>query len=361
VDPKPAGIPGVEDFGGKLLQSARWDHSYDLAGKRVAIIGTGASAVQIIPEIARTVAHLDVFQRTPIWVAPKLDPETPAAVQRLFARVPRLQNAIRAASTSGAEHSLITGVVNYQRRPVRWTVDGLTWLLKTVWYRRQVADPVLRAKLTPDYALGCKRPAVSNTYLRTFTKAHVDLVTDPIERVTASGVQTVDGRVREVDALILATGFRLANDPENYRRTPVRGRGGFDLATAYEEDRARSYEGISIPGLPNHFMIFGPYGWTGGTWHTLVETASTHIVRVIEEARRRGARSVEVRQEPTDRWTAFAVDRLGRSLWRTGAVCATAHSYYFDHHGDTPFLRPTSTREAWKAHTTFPLEDYAFA
>jgi cation diffusion facilitator CzcD-associated flavoprotein CzcO len=361
VDPKPVDIPGVADFGGKVLQSARWDHTYDLAGRRAAIIGTGASAVQIIPEIARTVARLDVYQRTPIWVAPKLDPQTPGVVQELFRRVPALQNLVRAASTSGAEHSLITGVVRYQQRPVRWTVQGLTWLLRQGWYRRQVPDPELRRRLTPTYALGCKRPAVSNTYLRTFTRDHVELVTDPIACITPAGVRTADGTEREVDALILATGFRTANDPENFRRTPVRGRDGFDLATSYEERRLRSYEGISMPGLPNHFMIFGPYGWTGGTWHTLVETASAHIIRVIQEASRRGARTVEVKQEPTDRWTAFAVDRLANSLWRTGAVCATANSYYFDRHGDTPFLRPTSTKEAWTAHTTFPLEDYAFS
>jgi hypothetical protein len=114
-----------------------------------------------------------------------------------------------------------------------------------------------------------------------------------------------------------------------------------------------------MPGLPNHFMIFGPYGWTGGTWHTLVETASHHITRVIEEARRRDATAVEVREEAAERWTRFATERLGRSLWSVGS-CDTANSYYFDHHGDTPFLRPTSARQAWRAAKTFPLDDYEF-
>jgi hypothetical protein len=114
-----------------------------------------------------------------------------------------------------------------------------------------------------------------------------------------------------------------------------------------------------MPGLPNHFMIFGPYGWTGGTWHTLVETASHHIVRVLREAQRRGATAVEVREEAAERWTRFAVERLGRSLWSLGS-CETANSYYFDHHGDTPFLRPTSSREAWRAARSFALDDYEF-
>jgi hypothetical protein len=174
------------------------------------------------------------------------------------------------------------------------------------------------------------------------------------------GVLCADGRLREADALVLATGFRMATDPENYWRNPVRGRDGFDLAEFYESHRVRSYESVSLPGLPNHFMIFGPYGWTGGTWHTLVETASHHIVRVIGEARRRGAGVVEVREEAADRWTDFAVSRLSRSLWHSGS-CETANSYYYDHHGDTPFLRPTSSKQAWRAARTFPLDDYEYA
>jgi hypothetical protein len=151
----------------------------------------------------------------------------------------------------------------------------------------------------------------------------------------------------------------MATDPENFRRTPVRGRDGFDLATFYAENHARSYESVSIPGLPNHFMIFGPYAWTGGTYHQLIETASHHIVRVLHEARRRGTTAVEVREDAADRWTRFAVDRLSRSLWRAG-TCHLANSYYFDRHGDTPFLRPTSSAQAWHAARNFPLDDYVF-
>jgi cation diffusion facilitator CzcD-associated flavoprotein CzcO len=222
-----------------------------------------------------------------------------------------------------------------------------------------VRDPDVRRRLTPHYEVGCKRPSVSNSYLRTFNRGSVELISERIERVTPRGIRTADGREREIDVLVLATGFRLATDPENYRRNPVRGRDGFDLASFYADNRARSYESVSMPGLPNHFMIFGPYGWTGGTWHTLVETASHHIIRVIQEARSQGATAVEVREEAADRWTRFARERLGRSLWSVGS-CATANSYYFDHHGDTPFLRPTSSKQAWRAAKTFPLEDYRF-
>jgi cation diffusion facilitator CzcD-associated flavoprotein CzcO len=357
VEPKAPEIPGLESFSGKVLESARWDHGYDLAGKRVAIVGTGASAVQIIPKVALQVERLDVYQRTPIWVAPKFNPRTPEVAKSLYRRMPAVQNLVRRFATGATEVIVVFMVVNHQRLP--FIARGLQRSLRNGWYRSQVPDPELRSKLTPSYGFGCKRPAVSNTYLRTFTRENVDLVTAPIERVTESGVVDAGGRTREVDALILATGFRLASDPEVYRHTPIRGRDGFDLASSYQRDRLSSYEGVSLPRLPNHFMMFGPYGWTGGTWHQLVETTSAHVVRVIREARRRGAAEVEVTQEATDRWTEFVRGRLEHSLWKTNN-CGPAHSYYFDHHGDTPFLRPTSAAQAKHASRTFPLEDYRF-
>ncbi|MFC0041553.1 flavin-containing monooxygenase [Actinomadura rayongensis] len=358
VDPKPVDIPGVGTFTGTVLHSARWDDACDLTGKRVAVVGTGASAVQLVPKLAARAARLDVYQRTPIWVAPKPDLTIPPALMRLYRRAPRVQDAVRRAATRGVELMLIDAVVHHGRAP--YLTRGAARLLRALWYRWQIRDRETRRALTPRYGLGCKRPSVSNTYLRTFNRPNVSLVTDTIERITPDGVRTVDGRERTVDALVLATGFRLASDPENFRRTPVRGRDGFDLATAYTDHRLASYEGVSIPGLPNHFMMFGPYGWVGGTWHQLVETTSAHVVRVLEEARRRGADVVEVRPGPTEQWTARMRDRLAGSLW-SAPDCAAANSYYFDHHGDTPYLRPTSSAQARRASTTFPLDDYAYS
>ncbi len=357
VNPMKPAIEGLDSFQGTVVRSAAWDPSLRLEGKRVAVIGTGASAVQIVPEIAREVARLDVYQRTPIWVGPKLDWRTPRAAHWLFRRFPQIQERVRAVTAGGVEAGLVGLVVHHQR--YGWITRAGGWLGRHVWYRAQVRDPDVRRRLTPDYEIGCKRPSVSNSYLRTFNRANVELVSDPIERLTPSGVRTVDGREREVDVLVLATGFRMSTDPENYRQNPVRGRDGFDLATFYAEHRVRSYESVSMPGLPNHFMIFGPYGWTGGTWHVLVETASHHIVRVIQEARGRAASVVEVKPAAAERWTQFAVRRLSRSLWHAGA-CSSAHSYYFDQHGDTPFLRPTSSKQAWNAARSFPMDDYSF-
>lgn len=356
VDPKPAGIEGLDDFEGKLIHSARWDHEYELAGKRVAVVGTGASAVQIVPSIAPMVGKLDVYQRTPIWIAPKFDPKIHPSVRRLFERLPASGRLARAVAGAITEFILIFMTLNYKRAPfIARAIEASNRRFIT----RSVRDPELRRKLTPQYGLGCKRPSVSNHYLRTFNRPNVELVTERIERVTADGIRIADGSERPADVIVLATGFRLASDPENYRRTPVRGRDGFDLATNYEHNRLKAYEGISMPGLPNHFIIFGPYGWTGASWHVLVQTAARHIVRVIEECHRRGAVEVEVSEEATDRFHAFVLDRMSRSLWLNGN-CAGANSYYFDHHGDVPYLRPTSGRQAERASRSFPLDDYRY-
>ena len=182
VDPKPCELPGLDDFGGKIIHSARWDHDVDLDGKRVAIVGTGASAVQIIPSIARDVAQLDVYQRTPIWVGPKFDPKIPNWIKTLFRRVPVTQRITRAVASAIVEFILIFLVVNYRRVKFAqgWIENSNKRFLK-----QSVKDPELRRKLTPDYGMGCKRPSVSNHYLRTFNRDNVELITDPIERVTA--------------------------------------------------------------------------------------------------------------------------------------------------------------------------------
>ena len=357
VDPKIPAIAGLDEFAGPVVHTARWKHTPDLSGQRVAVIGTGASAVQLVPELAKVARQLDVYQRTPIWVGPKLDRGVSARTRALFRRVPLAQQALRKMVTAQTELMLVGFVVNHYRMP--WLSEAMASVLRRFWYRSQVKDPVLRAKLTPDYGLGCKRPSVSNDYLRSFERANVELITDPIQQITPGGIRTATGRERPADTLVLATGFHLASDPGCYRRTPVVGRDGFDLATAYETERLSSYEGVSQPGLPNHFTIFGPYGWTGGTWHQLVDTAASHIARVIAEANRRRATAVEVTPEATERWTATMRERMSRSLFQA-PTCATANSYYVDHHGDTPYLRPTSSAAAERAARTFALDDYRY-
>ncbi len=357
--PRSPNIAGLDGFDGDLLYSQRWDESCDLRGKRVAVVGTGASAVQIVPEIAEQVAHLDVYQRTPIWIVPKLDPPMPALLQRTFRRHPRVQQSLGEALRGLMERLLIGGVLNYQHKATRRAVHTITWLLREVFYRRCVPDPSLRGRLTPAYGFGCKRPSLSSTYLRAFNQPHVDLICDPIDCVTRGGIRTADGVDRPVDVIVLATGFHMAYEPEPYRSEPVVGRAGFDIAECFATQRSRSYEGVSIPGLPNYLFVYGPYGGTGGTYHDTVEMAGRHIVRVIREARRRGATCVEITEHAADRWTTRMRERASRTLFYNNS-CQTANSYYFDRNGDLTFLRPEGSAEAFAAQATFALDDYQF-
>jgi cation diffusion facilitator CzcD-associated flavoprotein CzcO len=357
VMPKDPRIPHLEDFGGTLLRSTAWDHRFQHAGKRIAVVGTGASAVQIVPAIAPVVAHLEVFQRTPIWVVPKIDPMLGPRVHALFGRVPRVQRALQRRLTLAFEGLFIKGVINYRRPRVRRTVERITWLLRNVFYRRCVPDPELRRRLTPQYGFGCKRPSLSSTYLRAFNRPNVSLVTERIERVTEDGIRTVDGIDHPVDAIVLATGFVQAHEPDLYLIEPVLGRDGFDLAKFYAENRAMSYEGVTLPGLPNHVFIYGPYGGTGGTWHEIIRFSTMHAIRLMTEARRCGATSVEVRPEAAERYTEYARAHAEQTLLMHNS-CGSANSYYFDRNGDTPFFRPSTAAEALAAHTSFPLEDY---
>ncbi|MDB4990335.1 MAG: putative monooxygenase, partial [Myxococcaceae bacterium] len=356
VDAKDSDNPGVGSFRGKLILSQLWDHDYDLTGKRVAVIGTGSTAVQMIPPVADQAKQLHVFQRRPIWVFAKPDLEISPRTQKLFARVPLLQRAVRVVTSAAIEFVLV-GITVYGKR-VRLFSDIPALACKAFLYT-QIRDPELRKRLTPGYGFGCKRPSMSNRYYKTFTEQHVELVTDRIECVTPTGIRTTDGKERELDVLILATGFRMAHDPESFRRAPVSGRNGFDLADFYTNEPLQAYEGVSLPQLPNTFMIFGPYSWTGSSWHIMVEAQSHHAVRVILESRRRQATAASVRPEANDRFFKFIRRRSRNSLLYSDR-CGTANTYYFDHHGDFSLLRPTTSIESTRASHNFSRDDYLY-
>ena len=350
--PKLPDIDGVDSFAGLTMHTARWDHSQDLTGRRVAIIGTGASAVQVIPEIAPIAKHLTVFQRTPIWCFPKPDvPLSPAA--RFAMRVPGGKAVQRLLSQAFVE-------VNFPLIAQYYTVNPMAKRgtdFAKAYLRGQVKDPVVRDKLTPRYAVGCKRPGFHNTYLSTFNRDDVDLVTEPIEKITGSGVATVNGKTQEVDVLILATGFEVI-DPDAVLTYPVTGLGGLSLARFWDDHRMQAYEGVSIPGFPNFFTVFGPYGYVGSSYFALIEAQSHHIVRCLKHARQRGATRVEVTAEANDRYFAEMMRKRHRQIfWQDS--CSLANSYYFDKHGDVP-LRPATTWHAYWRSRRFPLDDYAF-
>ena len=345
-------IAGVDSFGGTTVHTARWDHDQDLTGKRVAIIGTGASAVQVIPEIAPIVERLTVFQRTPIWCFPKFDVPLSRAARRMM-RFPAGRTLQRLISQAYVEFTFPLAAQYFTVNPLAKRMGALG----AAYLRKQVDDPVVRDQLTPRYAVGCKRPGFHNTYLSTFNRDNVDLVTEPIDKITDSGVATTDGVLHEVDVLILATGFKVL-DIDNVPTFPVSGPGGRSLARFWHENRLQAYEGVSVPGFPNFFTVFGPYGYVGSSYFALIEAQTHHIVRCLDAAHRRRAQRVEVRKEANDRYFAEMMRKRHRQIfWQDS--CQLANSYYFDQHGDVP-LRPATTFEAYWRSRRFPIDDYEF-
>jgi cyclohexanone monooxygenase len=353
ITPNLPDIDGVDTFAGITMHTARWDHGQGLTGKRVAIIGTGASAVQVIPEIAPIVERLTVFQRTPIWCFPKPDvPLSPLA--RRMMRMPGGDIVQRVLSQAYVELTFTLPAQYYSLNPMAKGMDrvGKSFL------RKQVDDPEVRDKLTPRYAVGCKRPGFHNSYLSTYNRDNVELVTEPIDKITGSGVATADGETRDVDVLILATGFKVMDVDDN-PTYPVTGAGGRSWSQHFNEHRLQSYEGVAVPGFPNFFTVFGPYGYVGNSYFALIETQSHHIVRCLKHARHKRAGRVEVKQEANDRYFAEMMRKRHRQIfWQDS--CRDARSYYFDKNGDVP-LRPASTLETYWRSRRFPLDDYEFS
>ncbi|WP_280386854.1 flavin-containing monooxygenase [Nocardia wallacei] len=351
--PKLPEIPGVESFAGLTMHTSRWDHSQDLRGKRVAIIGTGASAVQVIPTIAPDVEQLVVFQRTPIWCLPRPDTTLPGPVRWAMRHLPGGQALSRLASQAFVELTFPLSAHYYTTLPLAKFGErtGLAHL------RKQVHDPVVRDKLTPRYALGCKRPGFSNDYLATFNRDNVVLETDPIAEITPTGVRTRTGTEHPADVLILATGFKVM-ESGNMPTFGLRGVDGLDLEKWWDENRLQAYEGVSVPGFPNFFSIIGPYGYNGASYFTLIEMQTRHILRLLRHARRTKSARVEVTRAANERFFREMLNRRGGQVfWQDS--CTLANSYYFDQHGDVP-LKPMSTAEAaWRAGH-FDLGDYSF-
>jgi cation diffusion facilitator CzcD-associated flavoprotein CzcO len=350
--PKPPDIAGLPDYQGTVMHTSRWDHDQDLRGKRVAVVGTGASAIQVIPSIAPLVDRLVVFQRTPIWCLPKLDRPI-SGVLRALLRLPPARRPARIASQTFVEATFplpahFHGIVPLARIGERVGRDFL---------RREVRDPVVRDKLTPRYALGCKRPGFSNDYLATFNRDNVRLETSAIEAITPSGVRVAGGAEQAVDVLVLATGFKVF-EAGNMPPFPIRGSGGVDLEDWWDANRYQAYEGVSVPGFPNLFTILGPYGYNGSSYFHLIETQARHIVRCLRRARRTGSTLVEVTPEANERyWKAMLARRHNQIFFQDS--CAASNSYYFDRHGDVPFRPATSLEASWRS-ARFDLDDYRF-
>jgi len=344
VDPADPDIKGLHAFGGEVFHTARWDHDYDLAGKRVAVIGTGASAVQVVPAIAPEVARLRVFQRTPAWVVPKHDHRYSDAQKRRLARFPWLLRASRLLKYWASE---IFGPIIFldSRR-----LSRIAERLSMQHLRRQVRDPELRQKLTPDFQFGCKRILISDDYWASFERDNVDLVTEPIEQIRRDGIETRDGRLWEVDAIILATGFALGLASAPF---PIFGRGGRSLDDVWS-DGAIAYKGMTVSGFPNWFILMGP---NTGPGHTSVlvftEAQIEHALQAIRMIRDEALRFVDVRQDAQDRYNERIQGRMKHMVWSSG--CA---SWYLSPDGSNRSLYPGLAAEYVLRSRRFRPKDY---
>lgn len=362
INPKrDPGIPGFDTFTGKVLRPTEWDHDYDLAGKRVGIIGTGASSVQITPAIAAEVGSLAVFQRTPVWCWPKPD----------FAIGPRLRTVLGRGTTQSLLSGIALALVEVLTRLLVYTppvianrvaalMDGGARVLYRGYLRAVVRNRHARRALTPRYGLLGKRPTLSNTFVQAFNRDNVELVDSAIEEITATGVRTVDGREHELDALVVAVGYELFSDPESYRTGTVVGVNGFDLGEFYNTHRLQAYESVAVHGLPNRWILVGPYSWTGTGWHFMVESSAQHAVRAICEARRRGCDVVEVTAEAQRRYHA-KIQHQGRNIQHYFQVRNKGlRTYYVNSQGDVPYIRPTTALQSRRAASSYPFDDYSW-
>ncbi|HEX4186259.1 MAG TPA: NAD(P)/FAD-dependent oxidoreductase [Solirubrobacteraceae bacterium] len=331
--PKKPRIPGLEEFEGPVFHTAEWRHDVDLAGRRVAVIGTGCSAIQTAPAIQPTVAQLDIYQRSPGWTIPKMDFAYREPTQRLFARFPLLQRLDRIAIFSFMELGALAMTGGQGRtRPLRRAVLAAFRAVGRSQIEKTIDDPALRAKVTPRDEIGCKRIMLTDEWYPTLTRTNVELVTEPIAEITPGGVRLADGSERPADVLVLATGFETH---AFVAPMEIVGAGGRTLAEEWAPV-PRAYLGMSVPGFPNMFLLYGPNtnGGTGSVIYT-IESASAHVIEALGELERANARRIEVRRQVAERFDRELRSALASTVWHTGCT-----SWYLDENGNDPSQWP---------------------
>ena len=319
--PKVPPILGLESFEGPAFHTAEWRHDVDLAGKRVAVIGTGCSAIQAVPAIQPIVDRVDVYQRSPGWTLPKGDYAYPAWAQALFRRLPRLRRLDRASVFLFNE----IGAAAMTR--YRWLLPAFR-LVGRRQIERAIADPELRRKVMPSDEVGCKRIMLTDDWYPALAQPNVDLVSDRIEAVTPGGVRDATGRERAADVLILATGFA---SHDFVAPMEIAGRGGRTLAEEWGEV-ARAYLGLSVPGFPNMFLLYGPNtnGGTGSVVNTL-ECGIGHVIAALDEMERADASRIEVRRDASESFDVELRAALAKTVWHSGCT-----NWYVDENGNDP-------------------------
>jgi cation diffusion facilitator CzcD-associated flavoprotein CzcO len=342
-EPKFPELPGLERFRGAAFHSARWDHGYDLSGKRVAAIGTGASAIQFVPEIQPEVAQLHVFQRTAPWVVPHTNRPVTRLERAAYRAIPGAQRLVRGA-TYALREALVLGFVKRPR------LMRLVEAVARRHMRSQTSDPELLAKATPDYSIGCKRILPSNDWYPALARPNVELVTAPIREVRESSIVAADGTEREVDAIIFGTGFRVTDMPI---ARLVRGADGRSLDDVWQGS-PRAHLGTAVSGFPNLFLLLGPNTGLGhNSMVYMIEAQIAYVLDALRTMRERDAGAVEVRAEVEEAFNDGIDARMRGTVWTTG--CS---SWYFDSKGRNAALWPDWTWRFRRRTTRFDAEHY---
>jgi cation diffusion facilitator CzcD-associated flavoprotein CzcO len=352
-EPAIPDFTGIESFAGTMFHSAQWDHSLDLTGRQVAVIGTGASTIQFLPIIQKSVGHVTLFQRTPPWVFPHRNRRTLGIERAAYRFFPPLQRFSRIRNYWMGEVLLATMLIRNSPMLKRMGSIGRRSIA------RQVKDPELRAKLMPDYTPGCKRLLQSNDYYPALQRPNVTVETEKILEFVPEGVVTADGVTHKVDTVIFGTGFHVTDNPV---AGLIVGQGGVTLQQHWASTGMQAYCGTTIPGFPNFFMLAGP---NTGIGHTslvvMIEAQVSHVVGALRELSpgggHRDASSVVVRPEVLDRWESQVQKKAAPTVWNSGG-CS---SWYLDEAGRNTTLWPDYTFRFVRQTRTFNPADYSFS
>ena len=345
VNPRWPNFKGMDSFKGDIFHTARWNHDVDLAGKRVAVVGTGASAIQVVPSIQEKVGSLTLFQRSAPWILPKPNAAVSDKTKKLFKRFPLAQRMVRNSILFLSEAIFAPLVI------LDTPLQNVLQKIASGLIKRQVKDPVLRAKVTPDFHIGCKRVLFASDYYPALCQPHVDVVTDGISGFTETGIITADGRELEFDVVVLATGFSvdIANAPFD-----IVGEGDEPLSTIWGRAGGKAYKGITVPQLPNWYLMLGP---NTGPGHTSVliytEAQADYIVQAIKTKRENNLKQLSVKADVLSRYHTRVQGRMKYTSWTSGC-----QSWYLDEHGENHTLFPGLASEYALSVRHFKLSEY---
>lgn len=349
--PSVPDVEGLAEFvqgGGAAFHSAQWDHSVDIAGKRVAVIGTGASAIQIVPEIIGEVAQLQLYQRTPAWVMPRPNNAIPAGLQKVFATIPGTRALLRALiywihESVGFAMTRQPAILKLGELLGRWNI------------RLHVRDPELRRRLRPHYRAGCKRILNSDTYYRGVADPKTELVTERIARITPRGIVTEDGVERDVDVIVFATGFHVS---DSYTYVDIKGAGAEDLVDRWNREGVQAHRGITVADVPNLFFLLGP---NTGLGHNsvvfMIESQIRYVAQAIAAVDKAGMQALAPTRPAQDSFNTELQHDLDRTVWSTGGC----RSWYLDEHGKNRALWSGMTWQYWLATRSLKHKEYRFS